>query len=212
MAEEVSSKVEAVESNEDGWPIFEVWDKYETIAMHFNDLLIKLRTQALAAVAALSTIIGIFSKSGGETQSTWQVVAFTFFVLLLFWVAIWVLDFCYYNPLLMGSVVALTQLERASQTSMRIRTIDMSLMIERAVAKDLPPNPWSLRTRWTLVRGRWIFYSLVGFGLVFGLGFSLIQSRAIPPEVTAIRFLDLQNLPPGGTVTVTPRSPATQPK
>jgi hypothetical protein len=76
MAEEASNKIEAVDANEEGWPIFDVWDKYEAIAMHFNDLLIELRTQALAAVAALSTIIGIFSKSGGETQSTWQVVAF----------------------------------------------------------------------------------------------------------------------------------------
>jgi hypothetical protein len=56
MAEEASNKIEAVDANEEGWPIFDVWDKYEAIAMHFNDLLIKLRTQALAAVAALSTI------------------------------------------------------------------------------------------------------------------------------------------------------------
>ena len=39
------------------WPLFEVWVKYEEITMHFNDLLIKLRTQALAAVAALATIV-----------------------------------------------------------------------------------------------------------------------------------------------------------
>lgn len=209
MAEDVtaSKKVEKVEANEEGWPIFELWDKYETIAMHFNDLLIKLRTQALAAVAALSTIIGIFSKSGGETQSTWQVVAFAFSILLIFWIAIWVLDFCYYNPLLMGSVVALTQLEQLSQTTMRVRAIDISTTIERSVAKDLPSGSWGWKTRWRLVRGRLVFYSLVSLALVFGLGFSLYQSRSHTSEVTAIRFLDLQNLPPGGTVTVTPRTP-----
>jgi hypothetical protein len=52
--------------NEEGWPVFEVWKKYEEITMHFNDLLMRLRTQALAAVAALATIVGIFSKAGAD--------------------------------------------------------------------------------------------------------------------------------------------------
>jgi hypothetical protein len=37
-----------------------LWEKYEDIAMHFNDLLIRLRTQSLAGVAALSALVGIF--------------------------------------------------------------------------------------------------------------------------------------------------------
>src|SRR5664280_1831888 len=41
----------------EGWPLKDVWEKYEDIAMHFNDLLIRLRTQALAAVAAISTLV-----------------------------------------------------------------------------------------------------------------------------------------------------------
>jgi hypothetical protein len=41
-----------------------LWEKYEDIAMHFNDLLIRLRTQSLAGVAALSALVGIFSKDG----------------------------------------------------------------------------------------------------------------------------------------------------
>ncbi len=47
----------------DGFPMFELWDKYEAITMHFNDLLMKLRTQALAGVAALSAVDGIFAKN-----------------------------------------------------------------------------------------------------------------------------------------------------
>ena len=53
----------AVDRNEEVWPVFEVWKKYEEITMHFNDLLMRLRKQALAAVAALATIVGIFSKA-----------------------------------------------------------------------------------------------------------------------------------------------------
>ena len=47
--------LEKVEATEEGWPTFEVWQEYEKIAMHFNDLLMRLRTQALGAVAALAT-------------------------------------------------------------------------------------------------------------------------------------------------------------
>ena len=46
-----------------GWPIRELWEKYEEITMHFNDLIIRLRTQALAGVAALSALVGIFAKA-----------------------------------------------------------------------------------------------------------------------------------------------------
>jgi hypothetical protein len=59
------------------WSIKELWEKYEEIAMHFNDLLIRLRTQALGGVAALSAIVGIFGKSGtaaliGGVYVTWR--------------------------------------------------------------------------------------------------------------------------------------------
>jgi hypothetical protein len=36
----------------------ELWGKYEDIAMHFNELLIRLRTQALGAVATIVTAAG----------------------------------------------------------------------------------------------------------------------------------------------------------
>ena len=159
-----------LEPNEDGWPIFEVWQKYEDIAMHFNDLLIKLRTQALAAVAALTTVVGIFSKSGADATSSWQIIAFAFAILIVFWLAIWVLDFRYYNPLLIGAVVALCDIEAKSKDLLRIRHIEMSTKIEASVAGTL-----SKTRTWPLIRGRWIFYSLVFLALVGGLGYSVYQ-------------------------------------
>jgi hypothetical protein len=51
------------DTDDEGWPIFDVWKKYEQIAMHFNDLLIRIRTQALAGVAALSAFTGLFAKA-----------------------------------------------------------------------------------------------------------------------------------------------------
>lgn len=41
---------------------FELWKSYEDVAMHFNDLLIRLRTQALAALATISSIILVINK------------------------------------------------------------------------------------------------------------------------------------------------------
>jgi hypothetical protein len=56
-------------TEEQGWPIQKLWEKYEDITMHFNDLIIKLRTQALAGVAALSTLEHIPAGSNrGDSQ------------------------------------------------------------------------------------------------------------------------------------------------
>ena len=56
------AKQKRTEPTDQGWPIYDLWTKYEDIAMHFNDLLIKLRTQALAAVAALTTLSGFLQR------------------------------------------------------------------------------------------------------------------------------------------------------
>ena len=60
------------------WDIYELWQKYEKVAMHFNDLIIRLRTQALAGVAALSALTGFFAKADFGALS-----------LSLVWVAVW---------------------------------------------------------------------------------------------------------------------------
>lgn len=163
-----------IEADEDGWPIYELWAKYEDIAMHFNDLLIRLRTQALAAVAALTTIIGIFAKSEANTKTNWEMVAFALAVIIVFWIAVWVLDFSYYNRLLLGAAAALFDLEEASKHKLRIHHIEMSTKIRDAVAGD---NPWETGT-WNLIRGRWLFYSLVLLALIGALLFAICQALA----------------------------------
>ena len=150
---------------EQGWPVFELWQKYEDIAMHFNDLLIKLRTQALGAIAALATIIGVFAKAGEDRHTSWEMVAFAFATLFAFWLAIWVIDFCYYNRLLKGAVAALLEVERQSNAELYIQNIDMSTKIEAAVAGRLKREPQE-PTQWQLSRGSWIFYILVGCTLL----------------------------------------------
>jgi hypothetical protein len=156
-----------IEPNEKGWPLYEVWKQYEDIAMHFNDLLMRLRTQALAAIAALATIIGIFAKINGS-NTDWESVTIAFTILVFFWIAIWVLDFCYYNRLLLGAAVALFNIEEISKKELRIRHLEMSTMIRDAVAGKLD----DVIFQWSLNRGRWIFYGLVCVGLLIGLSYS----------------------------------------
>ena len=101
------------------WTIHDLWAKYEDIAMHFNDLLIHLRTQALAAVAALSTLIGIFTKTDpNSVHISWEVATGVFSLLIVFWVAIWAIDRGYYNRLLIGAVIALREVEAESKLSL----------------------------------------------------------------------------------------------
>jgi hypothetical protein len=158
-------------NQQQGWPVFELWKKYEDIAMHFNDLLIRLRTQALGAVAALTTIIGVFAKAGADRQTSWEMVAFAFAILFVFWLAIWVIDFCYYNRLLKGAVAALLDVEKESETKLHIQSIKMSTNIEAAVAGRLKKDA----NEWLIDAGRWVFYILVALTLLGGFAFSFYQ-------------------------------------
>src|SRR5438067_1412176 len=85
----------------------------------------------------------MFAKSGGTEHTSWHMVAFAFAILLMFWVAIWILDFCYYDRLLIGSAEALAKLEEASKTEVRIKHLSVSTDIRDAIVKL--PSPESNR-------------------------------------------------------------------
>lgn len=157
-------------SNEEGTPIFEVWDKYENIAMHFNDLLIKLRTQAIGGVAAIATIVAVISKDSTGSTFNWAMMAGVFFFLIIFWVAVWILDFKYYNRLLLGTVDALLEIEELSKTSIHVKVLSLSHKIEGAVAGVGSKKDNELHKQ--LSFGRKWFYGIVFFGLLVGLIFS----------------------------------------
>jgi len=159
--------------SDDGWPILDVWNKYEKIAMHFNDLIIKLRTQALAGVAALSTVVTLFAKSDAASSGVWGLAAFIFAGLCLAWIAIWIIDFSYYNRLLTGAVMSIVRLEERSKISSFVRHIDMSTSIEAAVANDhqRPKFKQYLKLNW----GRWAFYIIVFDALAAGFIFCVME-------------------------------------
>lgn len=160
-------------SDQNGTPIFEVWDRYESIAMHFNDLLIKLRTQALGGVAAIASIVAVLSKNGVESGFNWAIMAGVFFFLNFFWVAAWILDFKYYNRLLRGAVDALLELEELTKTKTHIKELNLSRIIEGTVASK--GTKTDKKPHRQLSSGIMWFYFVVLSGLLIGLALSIYK-------------------------------------
>ena len=155
------------------FPIVDLWYKYEKIAMHFNELILKIRVQALAVVAAISAIVGLLSKTVSDNSFSWKIMIIVFFFLMLFWIAIWILDFMYYNRLLSGAVRALLKIEHLSKNQSYISDIDLSSMIEDAVAGEKYEPVGKKRKE---SHGRWWFYWLVFVALIFGFLFSMYKA------------------------------------
>jgi len=150
-----------------GFDLFETWKECEKVAMHFNDLLIRLRTQSLAAVAAVATVAGVLLKGDSiGNDLRWGTLLAVLTFLALFWLAIWVLDFTYYNRLLLGAVRSLLAIEKASKSSNRLPALTLSTDIDGAVRKG--DAVFKLES-WTMAKGRWGFYILVSVVLVFGV-------------------------------------------
>lgn len=166
-------------SDGEGSDLFEVWKEYERIAMHFNELIIQLRVRALAGVAAISALVGFLSR-GDPEDFRWGILAAVFFMLVIVWVAIWLLDSRYYDRLLIGSVRAILEIEEASKTQTKIREINISHRIEETVAGNftgIQKEPF-----WR--SGRLWFYVLVLIALLGGSYFSLNQHCLISPAST----------------------------
>ena len=100
-----------------------LWSKYEEIAMHFNDLCLKLRTQALAGLTAIIALSGIAANMAATatTMESWDVVFGTVIFLIFAWVAIGMLDMFYYHTLLLGAVDALLEIENDSPINISTR-------------------------------------------------------------------------------------------
>lgn len=162
---------------DEGWPIFDLWKEYESIATHFNDILLKLRVQALAVVVAISSFIGVSGKISSDSEASWQIATAIFCGLFLFWISIWVLDLLYYNRLLRGATSAIFDLEVLSQTHRTISKIELSSKIRKATeagmfSKDISGTHRELRhhpVTW--------FYLIVATTILLAIVFSYCNYR-----------------------------------
>ena len=62
---------------------FELWKQYETVAMHFNDLIIRLRSQSLGAVAAFATLAAVVTRNDTAPEMRWGLLTSAFFFLIV---------------------------------------------------------------------------------------------------------------------------------
>lgn len=154
---------------------FETWKQYQAVAMHFNDLLMRLRSASLAAVGAFAAIAGVVVKTDVAPDLRWGTLAGVFLLLASFWLAMWVLDFQYYNRLLIGAVDALIELEEHSKTSAKIDQLVLSTRIEAVVAEGKRPGRGKLGRE----GARWWFYSIVFVTLLGGFGFSVYSAGGV---------------------------------
>jgi hypothetical protein len=141
----------------------ELWGKYEDIAMHFNELLIRLRTQALGAVATIVTAAGFLVSRGSTSvaEEPWWAVLVVSLLLLIAWCTLWMIDLFYYCKLLRGAVNSLLKLERESDG-----VLDLSTNIEQLFR---PPNEHERRLNWPL----WAFYGPIALFLLTVTVFSI---------------------------------------
>lgn len=153
----------------EGHDIFEVWKEYERIAMHFNELIIQLRVRALGGIAAISALVGFLSKGDTPEDFRWGIFAAVFGILIIVWIAIIFLDILYYDRLLKGSVTAIVDVEKESETKTKIKHFKMSHMIERSVQGK------TNKIKEGFFSGRRWFYGLVLAALVISFYFSLAE-------------------------------------
>ena len=153
---------------------FELWKKYEDVTMHFNDLIIRLRFQALAGVAGISALVGVFGRQGTDAAFGSKMLGGIFLLLLLFWIAIWLLDRLYYDKLLTGAVAALLKLERESATA-ETAHIELSTIIEKSFMGD----PVEIRRPCFFKDGRNWFYLIVTLTLLLGSLLHFLNVKAV---------------------------------
>jgi hypothetical protein len=164
---ETQNKLPEAQREPSDLKLFTLWKEYESIAMHFNDLLIRLRTQTLGGVAAFAAIAAIVVRGDIAPLLRWSVLVAAFGLLTVFWIAIRILDLGYYNRLLLGAVEAILEIEKTSAEHKPVDEIILSTRIEEIATGKKKINQSSLEpvTR---------YYNLVLTGLLICLGVSLI--------------------------------------
>ena len=157
---------------------FALWDKYEQIAMHFNDLIMRLRTQALggltAIVAISAAVLNLYSKP--EFKVEWHILFGTLCFFVVAWLALFLLDFLYYTPLLEGAVKAIVEHEERTpplNAGGPITRINLSTIVRGTVP----------HFKWTI----FFFYFVVWVALLLGAYYAAIQMTKAPSEAVAPR-------------------------
>lgn len=102
---------DATSTGSDETAILELWKEYEKVAMHFNELMMRWRLQAIGGLAGLVTLAGfVVGDVADETRYRAMVLLAILFASA--WVGVAAIDLFYYRRLLKGAVDALIDLEK----------------------------------------------------------------------------------------------------
>jgi hypothetical protein len=135
-----------------------LWAKYEDIAMHFNDLIMRWRLQAMGGLGALITIGGFVVKDPLNPTLRYRGMLILSATLAFAWVAVALIDLFYYQKLLKGAVTALLDLEKRKE----FEDVQLSSVIELHARTGSRMVPW-------------LFYAMGLFPLVMIAGWAVFH-------------------------------------
>jgi hypothetical protein len=143
----------------------DLWKKYEDVAMHFNDLIMRWRLHAMGGLAGLVTVAGFVVGDAATLAARYRAMLILTGVLTFAWVAVALIDLLYYRKLLEGAVKALVELEGKYQKG---GAINFSRRVSHSADEGAKLAPW-------------LFY---GFGLIpllLIISWAIYQLVGLPP-------------------------------
>jgi hypothetical protein len=143
--------------------VLELWKKYEDVAMHFNDLIMRWRLQAIGGLAGLVTLAGFVVGDAATLLVRYRAMLILSGVLTFAWMGVALIDLLYYRRLLQGAVKALLAIEKANPH------ITLSTLIEQEASCASKITPW-------------VFYGCGLLPLLGIIGWALVQLASLPPE------------------------------
>jgi len=120
------------------------WKTIIETQMHFNDLIMRLRS---IAITALTTLVGIALAVIKFAKLADGAAVVVFFVPWLLWLVVFVLDYFYYHRLLMGSVIASFKFDECRELQ-ELGLFGMSSTITKTVTP--PSSRWMIRIYYLL--------------------------------------------------------------
>jgi hypothetical protein len=143
-----------------------LWTKYEDVAMHFNDLIMRWRLQAIGGLAGLLTLSGFVVGDATTLLVRYRAMLILSSVLGCGWIGVACIDLFYYRRLLQGAVDAILAVEKRSGGR-----ITLSTTIEKRAAGGSLIMPWA-------------FYVLGLIPVLAIVGWAIYQLNLLPSDPT----------------------------
>jgi hypothetical protein len=85
----------------------QAWEKHQDVAMHFNELIMRWRLQAIGGLAGFVTLAGFVVGDTTSLHVRYRAMLILTTVIAFAWLAVGAIDLFYYSRLLQGAVVPL---------------------------------------------------------------------------------------------------------